>query len=195
MPRKTPRKEAKLKGEKFYFSENPCKEGHLVKRVTVTGTCTECRKIAGRARGKKVYALNKEKILNKNKVSRLRRLEKDREQKRQYYLKNKDKTLQYQKEYRENNRAKDRAWKKAYKERKAQRTPIWLTEEHKLSILQFYLEAERLTKETGISHHVDHIVPLRGNTVSGLHVPWNLQILTYLENRKKSNRILENVHF
>ena len=52
----------------------------------------------------------------------------------------------------------------------------------------FYREAKRLFKETGIPHHVDHIIPLQGKYVSGLHVPTNLQILTASENSTKGNR-------
>ena len=60
------------------------------------------------------------------------------------------------------------------------RMPKWLTNEHWKQINAFYLEASRLTRETGIPHCVDHKHPLRGKTVSGLHVPWNLQVMTWL---------------
>jgi excisionase family DNA binding protein len=49
-------------------------------------------------------------------------------------------------------------------------------------------EARRLTAETGIPHHVDHVIPLQGDFVSGLHVEANMQILTGTENIRKRNR-------
>lgn len=68
-------------------------------------------------------------------------------------------------------------------------TPSWLTETHHKEILEFYKKARELEKETGRKHHVDHIIPLGGENVSGLHVPWNLQILEAIENIKKGNKI------
>jgi len=76
---------------------------------------------------------------------------------------------------------------KDYKYFKAQRTPPWITSEHVAQINAMNLEAKKLSLSTGVRHEVDHIVPLRGKTVSGLHVPWNLQIITKSKNASKRN--------
>ena len=60
-------------------------------------------------------------------------------------------------------------------------------------MLAIYREARRLSKETGVAHHVDHIIPLKGDLVSGLHVEGNLQILTASENLRKHNRFVEEM--
>lgn len=55
-------------------------------------------------------------------------------------------------------------------------------------IQQVYIERDRVTKETGIPHHVDHIVPICGDRVCGLHNEFNVRVITKTENLKKSNK-------
>jgi hypothetical protein len=102
---------------------------------------------------------------------------------------NAERYAQYFVEYRENNRAKVNAkWMKRYTAKK-NRTPNWLTAEQFKQIETEYALAEWCSKVMGEPYHVDHIVPLQGETVSGLHVPWNLQVITAKENRSKSNAL------
>jgi 5-methylcytosine-specific restriction endonuclease McrA len=66
-------------------------------------------------------------------------------------------------------------------------TPPWLSPEQEEAINKTYYKCSELSLTTGKNHDVDHIVPLQGKSVCGLHVPWNLQILTASENRSKGN--------
>ena len=65
-------------------------------------------------------------------------------------------------------------------------TPLWA---NKKAIKEIYEICIKTTKTTGIKHEVDHIIPLRGEFVSGLHVEWNLQVIKATENRSKSNKV------
>ena len=166
-----------------------------------------------RERNKERLKKQKQEYYQKNKkqiIERVRQHTEDNAEHRaeylsNYYTKNKDKLQEYKKEYYsdpekleqkrqkdreyyENNKAKcvANATRRKKKVRKA--TPDWLTEEHKAEITGFYEEAKRLEAETGDKYHVDHIVPLQGESVSGLNVPWNLQVLPAAENIAKSNK-------
>tara|TARA_R110000737_G_scaffold345827_1_gene374862 strand:- start:1240 stop:1647 length:408 start_codon:yes stop_codon:yes gene_type:complete len=67
-------------------------------------------------------------------------------------------------------------------------TPEWLTKDHKDAMKSLYLLAKKLEKLCNVKYHVDHIVPLNGADVSGLHTPWNLQIMEASLNIRKSNK-------
>jgi hypothetical protein len=62
---------------------------------------------------------------------------------------------------------------------------LWANQE---AIAAFYVEAALLTRATGRVHVVDHIIPLRGRQVSGLHVENNLRVVERFENARKSNK-------
>jgi hypothetical protein len=75
-----------------------------------------------------------------------------------------------------------------YRKSRRQSTPLWLTKAHKRAIYKLRNIARRLTLETGVQYHVDHIVPVMGKTVCGLTVPWNLRVISATENQSKSNK-------
>lgn len=68
------------------------------------------------------------------------------------------------------------------------RTPKWLSNMQIEEIANFYKKAVELKESTKEEYVVDHIVPIKGKNVSGLHVPWNLQVILRKENEKKGNR-------
>jgi hypothetical protein len=76
-------------------------------------------------------------------------------------------------------------WQAERRARKLKATPAWVD---RAAIKAVYAEAARLTRETGEKYSVDHIIPLKGKTACGLHVHWNLQVMTFRENCSKGAR-------
>lgn len=64
-------------------------------------------------------------------------------------------------------------------------TAKWANHEE---ILQIYADADYVSRLTGVEHSVDHVIPLRGKHVCGLHVETNLAIITAVENSRKHNK-------
>jgi len=104
-------------------------------------------------------------------------------------------------EHREERNAYNRAWfaensdkRAAYEAKRRatllQRTPQWLTEDDLWMIEQAYDLAKARTEMLGFEWHVDHVVPLQGKRVSGLHTPSNLAVIPGAENCRKNSRFL-----
>lgn len=136
-------------------------------------------------------------IKAKAKRSRIKHLEsrkqKDREAAKLYRAKNKEKVAVSKKEYAVKNKGKINAAVAKREAAKLLRTPKWLTEDDLWMIEQAYELAALRTKIFGFSWHVDHVLPLQGKTVSGFHVPKNLQVIPSVENIRKGNRITDHV--
>lgn len=96
--------------------------------------------------------------------------------------KNPEKRKEIQKNYDKRNQKEKNARTAKYRAIKIQATPQWLSEQQLEEIQRIYINCPQ-------GFDVDHVVPLRGKDVRGLHVPWNLQYLPHLDNMKKSNKI------
>ncbi len=112
------------------------------------------------------YEVNKNELLQKQKV---------------YRTANRDKINQRVNEYLRTHPEKRKAGSAKYRAAKLQRTPKWLTSKDLNQICNFYESCPE-------GYHVDHVIPLQGKNVSGLHVLENLQYLPATENLRKSNK-------
>lgn len=184
------RAEAKASGATHYFTGEPCKHGHIALRKT-KGACVECIKVeTAKYREKRA-----DYFADYNKSDR------GQEAKRRYYEKNKDAVIArasarpaeekraYKAKYRESNPELTKAMISLRRRRFRHATPEWLTKDQKKTIRALYMHAQAMTQTTGEQYVVDHIVPLRSELVCGLHVPWNLRVITQEENLKKSNKL------
>jgi len=107
--------------------------------------------------------------------------------KREWDLNNREHIRAYKRLYRKLEPVKHSHWDAKKKASRLKRTPSWLDKSQIEQIKVFYWLRDDLRAVTGMSYEVDHIVPLQGRNVCGLHVPWNLQILPADVNNKKSN--------
>lgn len=104
---------------------------------------------------------------------------------RSWYEQNKYQHLQNSKEWYAANKHRKLETTTAREKRCVLATPTWADRE---LIKELYALAQKLTEQTGIPHEVDHVIPLQGKNVSGLHVETNLQVITAKDNRRKSNK-------
>ena len=154
------------------------------------------------AQKKAYYEANKDEILAQQKARYEANKDKRKVQAKAYYEANKEKIKAYNKAHHEANKDKRNAQQKAYYEvnsakyierarfresllNKLQK-PSWYSSK---LVNKIYKECKELNKIAGfIKYHVDHIIPLQGKNVSGLHVQGNLQIILASVNLSKSNK-------
>ena len=174
------KKDASRKGLKRYFTGKPCVRGHLVERFTSNSNCLECdykKSKDYRESNAESIRANKVEYNKKNKVE-------ISISRRRYYDLNKDSIASSVSAYKSKNKCKVNALCAKRRAMKLNATPLWLSKEQMKDISVFYMVASWY----GTSHHVDHIEPLMGEMVCGLHVPWNLQVIPATENLRKGNR-------
>jgi len=125
-----------------------------------------------------------------------------------FYAQKKQSIREAQKKYREKNKeellAKSRmsglAWRKKNRAKDCQRVAKYrsakrasssknLCEFSQFAISEIYDVAQRRSRATGVIFHVDHVVPLQGETVCGLHIPSNLAVITARQNWSKNNKV------
>lgn len=185
------RKEAKTLGLLYYFTGNPCKNNHVDKRITVNGTCYLCQLSKNAKYNEKnwqklkiykagYFQKNKKKLTTLNKEWRENNPEQTKLLNKLYYQANKTKMANRAKQWRKDNRGWHN-YKNSLRRKTVKRaTPKWAN--HNL-IKEIYISCPE-------GHAVDHIIPLQGKLVCGLHVENNLQYLTKVENSRKRNTFI-----
>ena len=151
--------------------------------------CIDCHKLDNVARKlvNRRDSAFKEKELQYKKLYRERTISQRASYMKAWRQQNEQHVLQYDKNYRKDNKHKSNYLCQLRKISIMQRTPRWLSENDLWMIEEAYKLASLRTKLFGFSWHVDHVIPLRGRLVSGLHSPYNLQIIPASLNQRKSN--------
>lgn len=167
----TKRSEAIAVGDDYYFTGKPCKRGHVAKRHVRTGCYEYAKEIQKSYRERKA-------------VSWAAKNAKWRQE-------NKDRITEIDAEYRKKNKTARKVQRLKYKTAKRARSVNTWNDEFDLLVFE---EAQELCQlrasETGFLWHIDHMLPLRAKTVSGLHVAENIQVIPAVLNLLKGNKLM-----
>ena len=165
------RQEALAIGYVHYYTGKPCKHGHDSERYTKCRKCVACNRLKWQRRPK----------------------EKRQEYWQNYYTEEvKNRKVENARRQRELNPYKRKKFRSERKKRVRQAT--LRNKADQIRVQEVYLEAQKLTLETGIEHCVDHIIPLAHPDVCGLHTFANLQIMTTTQNFKKAQQFNPTEH-
>jgi hypothetical protein len=153
------RKEALKQGSKWYYTGKPCKNNHIDVRLVANFGCKTC-----------LYKKREQYEFSENYI--------------QWKKENKSKVSS---NYIKNNLPKVLANTRKYQAAKRKRLPVWVDKTELERIKCLYQVAGMYNKEKLEKWTVDHKIPLQGETVSGLHVFNNLQLMSSSKNSSKSN--------
>lgn len=193
-------REAQALGSLKYFTGVACKHGHIAPRYTADRACEICKrdkqKIRRLSSPEEVKSYDRAKYISradrKLAAARVRyaaNAEALKKAARERYAANATKLLEAARMRYARNPDKRSAIKNSIRRAaKLNAIPPWLSSEHRSEIQQKYADARKMEAETGVKHHVDHIIPLRSKKVCGLHVPWNLRVIPAKENARKGNK-------
>lgn len=163
------RSEAKASGLTRYFTGKLCKRGHIAPRLTCSGTCIICayetwKRTVGQSPKRKAWE-----------AARIR-----------------DPLIMWpiKAAWKKRNLHKVAADSSKRRASQFKACPWWAD---MVAIEAVYRECRKLTQLSGIDHHVDHIVPILGKNVCGLHVHWNLRVISAKENQVKGNDLIPEV--
>ena len=149
---------------------------------------------AAKLRAKKWHHENKKRANENSKRWRQENPERSKELIKLWGQKNKERVKELNRAWKKANKHKVNANTRMRQAAKLNATPPWLNEDHKFMLEEIYELRDLRTQATGVVHHVDHIVPLRGAEVCGLHVPWNLQVIPASDNIRKGNSYGSHVY-
>jgi hypothetical protein len=179
-------KEKKAESVHKYYAKKVGKHVDDCRRVIRTA---EENIAINKQKKKEYYQKNREKVLLAAKIYADNNKKERKEYHKQWRAKNKDYKAEQDRLWRQRNPAKINVYSNARRSRKLRAMPNWLTAIHHAQIQEMYDIAAALTTQKGTMHHVDHIHPLHGYGFSGLHVPWNLRVVTASENLSKGRNL------
>lgn len=198
-------------GFRRYFTGKACARGHIDNR-SVDGGCMQClrekqnRRLHGDPAYREVHrksCLKRQTRLLSDPERRKRIRDREGDLHRSSNARKSKKAIADALRYdRAANTAQRREWCRANPDkarhlvalrraRRLQATPPWLSKEQRLEIRKVYELAVFAQEIAGEPFHVDHVVPLKGKLVCGLHVPWNLQAIPARDNLRKHAKFSE----